>query len=655
LFGVVVGDRNVRGSMDIEGAVRGEREHRRNGYLPGVDGLRALAVLAVVAYHAGFSWAPGGFLGVDLFFVISGFLITGLLASDWDKRNRIDLPRFWVRRARRLFPALAVMVVVVVALAELVDRAGLSQLRGDVSAAATYTSNWWQIAEQHSYYARFAPPSLLQHLWSLAIEEQFYLVWPLILVAGLCCLSRQRLTYLVVWAALASAVVMALLYRPGQDPSRVYFGTDTHATGLLIGAALALAWPTRKGADPRPRVVRWKLDALGLCGLVVVLAGFRYLGAFDSFTYRGGLTVVSFGAAALVAVAATPGTFIGKLFSLSPLRWLGVRSYGVYLWHWPVLVFTGSVRGETATVGLTERVALVVLTVLLAAVSYTYVERPVRLNGFKRTLRSLADVLTISPTARRPAMLVPTSLVAVILGLAVIGLLSPVPTTDSAAAQIAQGLRAINDANGAATSGESATGAPAPGATSATGGTQPPMWAVAPPRAASPPPAPVLVSAIGDSVMLASATELQKQIPRLAIDAAVGRYMWQVPAVVRALRSSLRLGHVTVLAIGSNGPVTRGQLRNVIDELGPHHRLVLVNTYIPLSWEHSTNILMARTAKKYRSVSLVDWHHAAATHPGLMYGDGVHPLPAGAAMYARLVAAAVQRAEHHRSRAHGQH
>jgi peptidoglycan/LPS O-acetylase OafA/YrhL len=634
--------------MAIERAAQGQRNRRSDAYLPGVDGLRALAVLAVVAYHAGFSWAPGGFLGVDLFFVISGYLITGLLTSDWDKRNRIDLPGFWVRRARRLFPALAVMVVVVMALAELVDRASLRQLRGDVFAAATYTSNWWQIAQQHSYYARFAPPSLLQHLWSLAIEEQFYLVWPLVLVAGLCCLSRQRLIYLVVWGALASAVVMALLYQPGQDPSRVYFGTDTHATGLLLGAAMALVWPASKAAGPRRAVLHWRLEALGLGGLVVVLAGFRYLGAFDSFTYRGGLTLVSFGSAALIAAAATPGTVIGKLFALQPLRWLGVRSYGVYLWHWPLLVLTGSVRDETATVGPTGRVGLIVLTVLLAALSYKYVEQPVRVNGFKRSLSSVAHFLISSLKARRPAALVPSWLVAAVLALAVVGMLTPGPTTDSAAAQIAQGLRAVNGANGGATSGGPAAGGPtSPSRTTATQGGKPSRGAVAPLPAASPTAPRVRVSAIGDSVMLASATALQKQIPHLAIDAAVGRYMWQVPAVVRALRFSGRLGHVTVLAIGSNGPVTSRQLHNLINLIGPHHQIVLVNTYIPLSWEHSVNTLMARTARDYPSVSLVDWHHVAALHPGLMYGDGVHPMPPGASIYARLVAAAVQRAEHH--------
>jgi hypothetical protein len=458
------------------------------------------------------------------------------------------------------------------------------------------------------------------------------------------------LIYLVVWAALASAVLMAVLYRPGQDPSRVYFGTDTHATGLLLGSALALAWPAIKGSGPWPAGLRWRLEALGrLGGLVIVIAGFRFLGAFDSFTYRGGLTVVSFGAAALIAAAATPGTLVGKLFGLQPLRWLGVRSYGVYLWHWPVLVLTGSVRGETGTAGLTGRVALVVLTVLLAAVSYKYVEQPVRVNGFKRSLRSVAHSLAFSPKARRPAVLVPTWLVTAIVGLAVLGLLTPGPATNSAAAQIAEGLRAINHANGGATSrGLAAARSPAGVGTEATEGNKATMWAASP-RAASPSAPRVRVSAIGDSVMLASATELQRQIPRLAIDAAVGRYMWQVPAVVRALRSSGRLGRVTVLAIGSNGPVTSHQLHNVIHLVGPHHQLVLVNTYIPLSWEHSVNTLMARTAKEYRSVSLVDWHRAAALHPGLMYGDGVHPMPAGASIYARLVAAAVQRAEHHHS------
>ncbi len=637
--------------MHGKGAAPVGRAGGGTDYLPGVDGLRALAVLAVVAYHVGFSWAPGGFLGVDLFFVISGYLITGLLTADWDQRTRIDLPGFWLRRARRLFPGLAVMVIVVVALAELIDRGSLGQIRGDVFAAATYTSNWWQIAQAHSYYARFAPPSLLQHLWSLAVEEQFYLLWPLFLVAGLCCLSRQRLTRLILWAAFASALAMALLYRPGQDPSRVYFGTDTHATGLLIGAALALGWPASKRAAQQSPGVRWKLDALGLAGLVIVVAGFRYLSAFDSFTYRGGLTAVSLGGGGLIAAAANSETLMSRLFSLQPLRWLGVRSYGIYLWHWPVLVFAGSVRGETATTGVLGRIALVTLTVFLAAVSWKYVEQPVRVNGFWQTLRPLGHWLVAAATSRRPAVLLPSWLIAVVLSLAVAGLLSSGPPTGSASAQIAKGLRAIHSTSGGGTSGggHSADSAPPGIHAKGTDGTTPPLKSVASTGPAARPHTSIRVSAIGDSVMLASAAELQKRIPHLAIDGAVGRYMWQVPIVVRALRASGRLGHVVVLGIGSNGPITSRQLSNLIKQIGPRRRLVLINTYIPLSWEHSVNTVLARAAAKYRRVSLVNWYHAAATHTSLLYGDGVHPLPPGAAIYSKLVAAAVRRADHERS------
>src|SRR3954469_21292126 len=181
------------------------------GYLPGLDGLRAVAVLAVVAYHQDLAWAPGGFLGVDIFFVLSGYLITGILRAEWDRRGRLDLHRFWIRRARRLLPALAVLVVAICAAATVLDRGQLHGLRADVAAAASYTSNWWQLAADHSYFARFSPPSLLQHLWSLAVEEQFYLVWPLLLALALRYLPRRGLALIIAGAAACSAVAMAVL------------------------------------------------------------------------------------------------------------------------------------------------------------------------------------------------------------------------------------------------------------------------------------------------------------------------------------------------------------------------------------------------------------------------------------------------------------
>ena len=284
-------------------------------YLPGLDGLRALAVIAVIAFHEQLGWAPGGLLGVGVFFTLSGYLITDLLLGQWAATGRLALADFWLRRARRLLPALFVMLIVVSAWVTVADRAQLARLRGAVTAAATYSSNWYLIIQNQSYFARFAPPAPLDHLWSLAVEEQFYLVWPWLLLAGLMCLRRARkgrpgeaawLALPTLVLAAGSAVAMLALYHPGLDPTRVYEGTDTRAAGVLIGAALAMAWPSRNAAaDGRART--W-LDAGGFAGLAVIAVLIWRTGEYSPFLYRGGIIVLSAATAAVIAAVATPGT-----------------------------------------------------------------------------------------------------------------------------------------------------------------------------------------------------------------------------------------------------------------------------------------------------------------------------------------------------------
>jgi peptidoglycan/LPS O-acetylase OafA/YrhL len=356
-------------------------------YMPGLDGLRAVAVLAVIAYHEQFAWAPGGLLGVGVFFTLSGYLITDLLLGQWSASGRLQLRDFWLRRARRLLPALFVMLAVVTAWVTVMDRAQLPSLRKAVAAAATYSSNWYLIAAHSSYFARFAPPAPLDHLWSLAVEEQFYLIWPWLLLAGLCLLRARGRAGAVAWLALptlllaaASAVEMFLLYQPGFDPTRIYEGSDTRAFGLLIGAALAMVWPSRRAAVP-DRVRRVLLDGAGIAGLAVIAVLFWRVGQYSSFTYRGGLVVLSFATAAVVAATACPGSVVGLALGWRPLRWIGVRSYGIYLWHFPVIVLTSP---PNSTEDLPRAALQIAASVVLAALSWRFVEEPVRHGALAR-------------------------------------------------------------------------------------------------------------------------------------------------------------------------------------------------------------------------------------------------------------------------------
>ena len=355
-------------------------------YLPGLDGLRAIAVGAVVAYHVDLGWAQGGLLGVGVFFTLSGYLITDLLLGQQESTGRLQLADFWFRRARRLLPALFAMLAVVVAWVTLLDRSQLPATRGAVAASVGYVSNWWLIAQHSSYFAQFGPPSPLGHLWSLAVEEQFYLIWPWLLWVGLRLRSRgagtnARLAAVTLLLAAASAVTMTLLYRPGYDPTRVYEGTDTRAFALLIGAALAFVWPSRHLRGEITGSARWVLDGAGTAGLVVFIVLVCRTSEYSAFLYPGGMILLSLGTALMVASAASPASRFGRVLGSQPLRWLGVRSYGIYLWHFPIIVLTTPADGRDT---LARGALQVAASIGCAALSWRYLEEPIRQGALRR-------------------------------------------------------------------------------------------------------------------------------------------------------------------------------------------------------------------------------------------------------------------------------
>jgi peptidoglycan/LPS O-acetylase OafA/YrhL len=358
-------------------------------YMPGLDGLRAIAVLAVIAFHLNPDWAPGGLLGVGVFFTLSGYLITDLLLGQRSATGSLELGQFWIRRARRLLPAVFLMIAVVVAWVTLLEPSRLPALRGDVIAATFYVSNWWNIIREASYFARFGPPPPLEHLWSLAVEEQFYLIWPWFLWIVLL-FTRKRpalagltLTSLTLVGAAISAIAMWVIYQPGVDPTRVYEGTDTRAFGLLIGAALAMVWPSRRlRADFITVPGRIGLDGVGLVGLVVIGLLIWRTSQYSPFLYHGGIVVLSVATAATVAAMVHPASLLGVAVGWAPLRWLGVRSYGIYLWHWPIIVLTAPGLDQKPSLSL--QVAQVAATIVVAALSWRFFEEPIRRGALGR-------------------------------------------------------------------------------------------------------------------------------------------------------------------------------------------------------------------------------------------------------------------------------
>jgi peptidoglycan/LPS O-acetylase OafA/YrhL len=674
---------------------------------PGLDGVRALAVLAVLAFHQNISIVPAGFLGVDVFFVLSGYLITDLLAGQWDAGGRIDLRGFWTRRAARLLPALAVMVLAVTAAVAVIAPDQASALRPALLGALSYTSNWWQAAGHQSYFATFGPPPPLQHLWSLAVEEQFYLLWPLVLAAVVRLRSRALRAALAWLGAVASAAAMAAMYVPGSDPSRVYYGTDTHASALLIGAALALTWPLPRLAAAPPRLAA-QLDAAGVAGLMLLAWATGHFAGADPAVYPAGLILAALAAGCVVVAAAGHGV-VAAMLSWRPLTWLGIRSYGIYLWHWPVIALGAAVSSPGGT-GIRAHVAETALPIVLAALSWRWIEMPVMRDGLRSLLRARRTCLAGSVTATRQSALRArpvTIMVAVLLVTAVAGygVLHPaggltLPDQLAAGARISAATRARPAAPGrpgwpaplgawpaaARTSGRPAgwpvtnaasiatgpairvitgmtrhaaprTAAPGhavrhmPGRTVARRATRAGMST---PRAAAGRRRRVAtrhrhvhgtsVTAIGDSVMLAAASGLQAALPGIYIDALVSRQMSAGLDVLRGLAESGGLRRIVVVGLGTNGTVTGAQLRQLMAIAGPHRRLVLVNTFVPRPWQDEVNGALAAAARRHPNVVVANWHGAIEHRVRLLWDDGVHPRTPGGLLYARVVRAAIRAA-----------
>ncbi|TQL48905.1 peptidoglycan/LPS O-acetylase OafA/YrhL [Homoserinimonas aerilata] len=616
----------------------------------GLDGLRAIAVLLVIAYHLFPGTLDGGFIGVDVFFVISGFLITALLLREHTDAGRIRLGRFWLRRARRLLPALGLLVLACATAAWTIGGDVIVGLGRQVLGAATFSSNWLSLAASQSYFDQ-ATPELFRNLWSLAVEEQFYLLWPLLLLALLLIRAPWVRITVMIAAAAASAVGMALLLSPLGDPTRVYYGTDTHSFGLMLGAALALLVARAPVSAPWLRRV---LAGAGAVSLVGIIAAGVMLSADAATTYRGGLVIVAL-LSVLVVLGATHGSpsdgtgagaWFGRALDVQPLRWIGERSYGLYLWHWPVHVLLLAALPHEAAITapswLLGTIALVI-TVAASAASHRFVEQPVRRLGFRGALRAgwrRAFPGWLTGPAGHPKSSTGRRGLRAVAGIAAVALLvgAGAATTAGIIADPGAGTVQTQIEAGQKAIAESAT--PAPSAPPADG------QASDTPSAHEEPvtlPAGDQITAIGDSVMLASARSLQEEFPGIDIDATVSRQFSSAPELIRTRLEAGTLRPTVLLGLGTNGPIDREALAEVRKELGTEHQLVLVNVFAARSWTDGVNTALTSFAQQYRDVELANWRDSIAPQTSLLARDNIHPGDAGGRVYAAAVRDALQR------------
>ena len=615
-------------SARTEPASSPARNARGLGYIPGLDGLRALAVTAVLLYHADMPWIPAGFLGVDVFFVISGYLITSLLLSESRKTGRVDFRRFWYRRVRRLLPALFLMLGVVAFYTVVFLPSEASKLRSDLTASIFYVNNWWQIFHHQSYFAAAGRPPMLQHLWSLAVEEQFYLFWPMLFILGMFLFQRKRSRMLLAIGIgiVVSTLLMAILYDPLGDPSRVYYGTDTRASTLLVGVALAFAWSPWRLQAKVGRGARYVLDGIGIGALLALVWTVHNVNEFQPGLYRGGFLVVAILAAMVIAVAVHPvGGLLNKFLSLPILIWIGKRSYGIYLWHWPVYMVTRPTLDVPLT-GLPLLTIRIAITVTLAELSYRYVEQPIRHGTFMAHFGRLR----MSEGAERSRLtrltLLSGGAVAVALVVIVVGLVNAGPAPLPPGFSNRSATASAQAGPGATTTTKAATAVTGPGASTTT---------TAPPVSANPP------IGIGDSVMLGAQGALEARMPGFVTNAAVSRHFGEAVDIARGYRDAGQLGDAVVIHMGTNGLVTAGEFDAMMDSLRTVKRVVIVNLKVPRNWEGQDNDVLRDGVARWPNAVLLDWNSLGNAHPEWFWEDGFHLQPTGAAAYADAIAGAI--------------
>lgn len=610
-------------------------------YMSGLDGLRALAVIGVIFYHLTPHILPGGFLGVPIFFVLSGYLISDLLIQEFEQNGKISLKQFWKRRLNRLYPALVTMLILVTGWITIFERSLLLNIRNMILTSLVYLNNWWQISQGASYFDRFTTPSPFVHLWSLAIEGQFYLIWPVIVVFAIVFIKRNDwIFYTFIGVSILSALLMAILYVPGADPSRVYYGTDTRAFSLLIGSALAFIWPSTKLKKNLPNAGRVTLDAVGVLSLGLLIWLMVQLMDSDPFTYYGGIFIFSLISGILVAVVAHPATLLAKLLSLQPLKWIGQRSYGLYLWQYPVMILYEVKVGDTSLHPLRHLIIQITLIILISEASYRFVEMPFKKLNIREVLnwnvivdhgKSLWRNQTITGKMHKVGIV----LLSLILIISLVGF-TVAPVGDSPGKiRLAAQLKAnqtkidkqkqdlIEQKNKKVE--ESAV--------------REPLFGLTPEQMEE--AGELKVTLIGDSVMLSVVNPVEQLFPKAVIDGVIGRQLYQTVPVIESLKKEDKLGNPVVIALGTNGAFTDKQMDDLLAAVGDSKKVYLVNTQVPKNWKNSVNQGISSAAKRHSNVEVIDWNSYSQNHSDWFYEDGVHPNETGAEEYTKLIATSV--------------
>ena len=568
-------------------------------YIPAIDGLRALAVIAVMFYHLGFSWIPGGFLGVDLFFVISGYVITRMLLDSIAQSGGLDLRGFYLARLRRLLPALLFMLTTTIIAVGIWAPDTIKRLLVDTPFALTGTINWWLVANEQDYFESIGRPPLLQHTWSLAVEAQFYLVWPLILYFILKKFGKKHIPAAALFIAAASGIALLLVSfsidaANASKVSHVYFGTDTHSIGLFLGAALAVSWIPQNFRVELSRKGQNFIDGIGVFGFIGILATFLFIDASNPAMYKIAFPLAGIFGAAIIASIVHPASRFAPILQNKVLLWIGERSYAIYLWHWVIFQVT------RPTVDLAGQAwALYSLRILivfaLADISLRYVELPIRRGVIQYWIKGRK--YRTKKERNRQTSLLSTATVIVVIIAAVIS------------------VRAISIANDARVALEKSltvdTSTAAP--TEKDG-----LWVT------------------GDSVILGIRSVLEENQPISLVNARIGR---QAPELLEVLIQDQpqALDSPVIFNLGNNNALSREQVEQIFEAVKGQPQIIVVNTAVPRPWRDGNNQIINEVAAKYPQADVIDWNAISNGRPEYFAPDGVHLVPAGVNAYVSAI------------------
>jgi len=571
-------------------------------YIPAIDGLRALAVIAVMFYHLGFTWIPGGFLGVDLFFVISGYVITRLLLDSIAQSGGLDLRGFYIARLRRLLPALLFMLTTTIIAVGIWAPDTIKRLLIDTPFALTGSINWWLVAREQDYFESIGRPPLLQHTWSLAVEAQFYLLWPLILYFIVKKFGKSRIPFAALTIAAASGIALLLVSfsidaANTSKVSHVYFGTDTHSIGLFLGAALAVSWIPQNFKENLSRKAQNFIDGIGFFGFIGILATFLFINAANPAMYKIAFPLAGVFGAAIIMSIVHPASRFAPVLQNRVLLWIGERSYAIYLWHWVIFQVT------RPTVDLAGQAwALYSLRILivfaLADISLRYVELPIRRGVIQYWIKG-RKYRTKKERNRQTSLLGAVTAIVVVIA-AVIS------------------VRAISIANEARTTLEKTltdvgSSLPQMDGAGANG-----LWVT------------------GDSVILGIRAVLGEEEEISLVNARIGRQAPELLDVLVQDQPQVPRSPI-VFNLGNNNALSREQVVQIFEAVKGQPQIIVVNTAVPRPWRNENNRIISEVAAQYPQAKVVDWSSLSENHPEYFAPDGVHLVPAGVSAYVNAI------------------